>query len=191
MNNIIPTIKYLLLTLKHKWFVLIVGINLNVSIWRLLKHDLSKLSYKELPHYGRQFFGKADQPENFIKCWIHHQNHNDHHWEYWIPRTGHNKCKSPYKDGEPINMPEYAVREMIADWMAAGRAYEGKWPDVFNWEWFIKNHNSMKLHPVTKRTIVTIIKQYAELYNENYNTDKKFSTEMKDTLELLDNYWRS
>jgi len=28
---------------------------------------------------------------------------------------------------------------MILDWMAAARAYEGKWPDFKNWEWLNKN----------------------------------------------------
>lgn len=146
-----PTIKYFWLTLKHKWFVFIAGLTIvkGVSLWRLLTHDISKLGWSELPHYGRQFFGEADDPEGFINCWVHHQNRNDHHWEYWIPRTGHNRCDPPYPDGAPISMPWPAVAEMMADWLGAGRAYEGTWPDVENWTWYDKAHPRMNLHQDT------------------------------------------
>jgi hypothetical protein len=75
-------VKYFWLTLKHKWFVFISGLKLGVPIWRLIKHDWTKFLPSELPHYQRQFFGAADDPRGYIKCWLHHQNSNDHHWEY-------------------------------------------------------------------------------------------------------------
>ncbi len=132
--------RYFLLTLKHKWFVLLAGWRLGgIPLWRLLIHDWSKFLPSELPHYNRQFFGKADDPYGFMKCWLHHQNHNPHHHEYWIPRSGHSRCDPPYPDNKPISMPRWAVREMVADWMAAGRAYEGRWPDFSNWKWLAAN----------------------------------------------------
>ena len=140
---------YFWLILKHKWFVFLAGIRLGCSFWRLLTHDLSKLSLTEYFHYQRQFFGAADDPEGFIQCWVHHQNHNDHHWEYWIPRTGHNRGDLPYPDNEPIPMPMSAVKEMIADWMGAGRAYNGKWPDLNDWTWLKQNRYKMVLHEET------------------------------------------
>lgn len=141
--------KYLILTLKHKWFVFLAGLRTGCPIWRLITHDLSKFLPSELPHYQRQFFGAKDQPYEFIKCWLKHQNRNDHHWEYWIPRTGHSRCIPPYADNEPIYMPFEACQEMVADWMGAGRAYEGKWPDVNNWTWWKENINkiAMNMHP--------------------------------------------
>jgi len=142
--------KYLLLTLKHKWFVLVAGLRLGVPFWRLLVHDLSKLGFAELPHYQRQFFGRADDPVGFVRCWLHHQNRNDHHWEYWIPRTGHNRCTPPHPDNEPLPMPDAAILEMVADWMAAGRAYEGRWADTRTLPWAAKNLGRMNLHRVTK-----------------------------------------
>lgn len=138
--------RYFWLIIKHKWFVFLAGKRCGVSLWRRVTHDLSKFLSCELPHYQRQFFGKADDPEGFIRCWVHHQNHNDHHWEYWIPRTGHNRCAPPYPDNEAIPMPYPAVREMVADWLGAGRAYNGKWPDVYNWKWFDENFDKMVLH---------------------------------------------
>lgn len=151
--------KYLWLIIKHKWFVLLAGFKTKAPLWRLIMHDWTKFLPCELPHYQRQFFGKADNPEGFIKCWIHHQNHNPHHWEYWIPRTGHNRCNPPYPDNSPVEMPEWAVREMIADWMGASRAYEGKWPTEYNWHWFRKNFPKIltNLHPKTRYLIEEIL----------------------------------
>jgi len=159
MNNIIPTLKYLYMTIKHKYFVFVIGLKLDVSIWRLLKHDISKLSYKELPYYGRQFFGDKSQPDEFIKAWIHHQNHNDHHHEYWVPQTGHNRCDPPYPDNIPVEMPKECVREMVADWLEASRAYEGKWPDLHNWKWYNENFDKIRVHPKTKNLIIQLLQE--------------------------------
>jgi len=149
--------KYLLLTIKHRWFVLLAGLKIGVPLWRLLIHDWTKFLPCELPHYNRQFFGKADDPAGFIKCWTHHQNSNPHHWEYWVPRTGHSRCDPPYLDGEPIPMPRWAVLEMVADWCGAGRAYQGKWPNFHDWTWLKENRSKMLLHPVTESRLDAIL----------------------------------
>ena len=147
---------YFLLTIKHKWFVFLAGLKVKAPLLRLLTHDLSKFFPKELPHYQRQFFGAKDDPAGFIACWVHHQNRNDHHWEYWIPRTGHNRCAPPYPDGEPIPMPDGALREMVADWLGAGRAYNGKWPDK-TWPWLNENIQQIRLHPKTLESLKEIV----------------------------------
>ena len=140
-------LKYFWLTCRHKWFVFLAGFGF-VPLWRLLIHDWTKFLPCELPHYNRQFFGKADDPEGFIGAWVHHQNSHQHHWEYWIPRTGHNRCDPPYQDNEPTPMPKWAVKEMVADWMGASRAYDGKWPTK-DWPWFKNAFPKMRLHPAT------------------------------------------
>lgn len=151
--------KYFWLTIKHKWFVLLAGLKTKAPIWRLIIHDWTKFLPCELPHYQRQFFGDKNDPEGFIRCWIHHQNSNMHHWEYWIPRTGHNRCTPPYEDNKPIPMTERAIREMIADWLGAGRAYEGKFPDIRNWTWLNNNWEKINkgLHPKSSALIIDII----------------------------------
>ena len=157
MFDIIESIKYAWLTAKHKWFVLIIGLKIGVPLIRLLKHDISKYSFKELPHYGRQFFGDKSDMCGFIKAWIHHQNHNDHHWEYWIPRTGHNKCTLQHQDNVPVEMPKEAALEMIADWFGAGRAYEGKWPGS-DWPWLNKNFNKIIIHENTRKYVIEVLR---------------------------------
>ena len=159
-NNIeIPCIKYLFLTLKHKWFVFLEGRRTGVGLWRLIIRDWSKFCPSELPHYGKQFFGKADDPKGFVGCWIRHQNRHFHHWEYWIPRTSHNRCMPPYKDNEPVPMSMWAVREMVADWMGASWAYNKKRVDVDNWKWFHAEYPKIRarLHVETRLKIHAVL----------------------------------
>ena len=148
------TLQYLWLTLRHKAFVFRAGLRTGAPIWRLVTHDWSKFTPAEAPHYGRQFFGAADDPLGFSKAWLHHQHLNPHHWEHWIPVTGHNR--GGFSDLEPLPMPMWAVREMVADWMGAGRAYEGAWPDsVRRWDWFQQQWVKVapRMHPLTIRRV--------------------------------------
>ena len=153
------TAKYLILTVKHKWFVIRAGLKTKAPMMRLIIHDWSKFLPSELPHYGRQFFGKADDSEGFARCWLNHQNRNPHHWEYWIPRTGHNRGSPPYPDNEPLPMPNWAVREMVADWLGASRAYDGRWPDVSDWGWFKNAYSKMRLHPTTVIMVEKVLQE--------------------------------
>lgn len=138
-----PTLRYIWLTICHKWFVLLAGLRTKAPVWRLIIHDWTKFTPAEAPHYGRQFFGDKSDPLGFSYAWLHHQRNNPHHWEYWIPITGHNR--GGYGDLEPLPMPEWAVREMIADWMGASRAYEGQWPrSVAGWPWLQANLPAIK-----------------------------------------------
>lgn len=151
--------KYFILTCRHKWFVFLAGLKVGCPLWRLVTHDLSKFLPSELPHYQRQFFGKADDPGGFILCWTRHQNRNDHHWEWWIPRTGHNRCSTPFRDNISIEMNDGAVKEMIADWLGASRAYESKWPNGDDWLWWEKNKAIIlsRLHPITASKVEHVI----------------------------------
>lgn len=143
--------RYAWLTIKHKWFVFVAGISLGVPLWRLMLHDWTKFLPWNLVAYNRQFFGKADRPEQFVRAWLRHQNAHDHHWEWWIPRTGHNRCQPPYPDTEPLPMSVAAVREMVADWMGASRAYEGRWPTAANWPW-LRSHLCLILPHLSRHT---------------------------------------
>lgn len=164
-NPLVFSAKYAWLTLKHKWFVFRAGRELDVPVMRLLKHDLSKFGPHELVHYGRQFFGPKDKPEEFNKCWLHHQNHNDHHWEYWIRRTGHNRATGTETTILPMD-PD-AATEMVADWMGASRAYEGKWPTPGDWPWLKENFNKVQVHPATRLLLEEILEDYA-FFNRPY-----------------------
>lgn len=151
-----PTLSYVWLTIKHKAFVFRAGLRTGAPIWRLIIHDWTKFTLSEAPHYGRQFCGDQGDPLGFSYAWLHHQRNNPHHWEYWIPVTGHNR--GGYKDGQPLPMPKWAVREMVADWMGAGRAYEGRWPEKFDdWTWWHENRDQIRLHPDTQADVADVI----------------------------------
>jgi hypothetical protein len=151
IKNIIPTLRYAAKTIEHKVYVFRAGLKTRAPIWRLVIHDWSKFTPAELPHYGRQFFGDRSDPEGFARAWLHHQNLNPHHWEYWIPREVHERDPGGRGPGQAMEMPEWAVREMIADWMGAGRAYEGAWPGK-DWPWLFANWPRIapRLHPETR-----------------------------------------
>ena len=154
MTVMLPTLKYAWLTCRHKWFVFQAGRRTGAPLWRLVIHDWTKFTLAEAPHYGRQFFGDKSDPDGFALAWLHHQHNNPHHWEYWIPVTGHNRGNGESSDLKPLEMPEWAVREMVADWMGASRAYEGKWPDR-DWPWL--HENWPKIAPrIHRRTQVRV-----------------------------------
>ena len=165
------TLRYMWLTVKHKAFVFRAGLRTDAPLWRLIIHDWSKFTPIEAPHYGRQFFGRADDSLGFSRAWLHHQHHNPHHWEHWIPVTGHNR--GGYDDLEPLPMPEWAVREMVADWLGASRAYEGRWPESSQtWPWFLESWPSIapRLHPGTKALVELVI---AEAFRTNHRPQQK------------------
>lgn len=58
---------------------------------------------------------------------------------------------------QPLPMPEWAVREMVADWMGASRAYSGHWPTAVNWPWWEKNALTINLHPATRAAVEILI----------------------------------
>ena len=128
-------------------------------------HDLSKYGPSEAPHYGRQFFGDKSDPDRFARAWLHHQNVNPHHWEYWISRTwisrtGHDRVS--HLKGS-LRMPLWAVREMVADWMGASRSYSGSWPvDWAGWVWMRENLRSKilpRVHPETRQDILDVMSE--------------------------------
>ena len=147
-------VKYAWLTIKHRWFVLVAGLRLGVPLHLLLLHDLSKFGPYELRAYGRQFFGDESDPLSFSYAWLHHQRTNKHHWEAWVPITGHNR--GGYEDLEPLPMPEQYAREMLADWVGASRAYEGHWP-TGEWSWLHQHWKKLRLHPETRGFLASLI----------------------------------
>lgn len=160
--------QYLKYVAKHKWFVAVASIRLGVPIWRVLLHDWTKFLPSEWRPYAEWFYGynggswyalKKQFKEHptwagpygllisreaaFDRAWNLHQERNDHHWEFWLLSTDDGGTKI-------LPMPDAARREMLADWMGAGRAITGRWEVV---EWYAKNRHKMQLHPDTRTWI--------------------------------------
>lgn len=145
--------KYLSYVLRHKWFVFVAGLKTGAPLWRLIIHDYSKFSRAEWVGYVNRFYGgragledKELDPDEFHIAWTHHWHNNPHHWEHWLV----------IKKGEltPVPMPAHFIREMVADWMGAGRAITGHW-DIK--EWYQKNYANMKLHPLTQIYLTRVL----------------------------------
>jgi hypothetical protein len=58
----------------------------------------------------------------------------------------------------PLEMPERFVREMVADWMGAGRAITGRWEVQ---EWYAKSSPHIILHPSTRARVEDLLKNNA------------------------------
>jgi hypothetical protein len=176
--------------LKHKWYVFTAGRRLRVPFWRLVKHDLSKFSRAEFRAYAEWFYGTKGNHDSFQRAWLHHIHANDHHWEAWIVPEGDERLRVFHTADGPVMipldqpldnvlhtaaelipiivpavtilpMPLVCVREMVADWFAAGKAYNGAWPDPANYTWYRKARDRLELHPDTVMRIGLVLAEAA------------------------------
>ena len=65
--------------LQHKFYVLLAGLYLNVSLWQLIVHDLSKFSKAEFKPYAKYFLDGKVNKEEFMFAWLNHLSVNKHH----------------------------------------------------------------------------------------------------------------
>jgi len=145
--------RYAWLTVRHKYWVFRYGLKVGCPIFRLIMHDMCKFYPSQYPHYQRIFFGDKSNQRGFNIAWLKHQNSQDHHWEYWWQRTGHDRATPRPVNNTPLSMTRGAMLEMISDWMGASRAYdkENKDLDINNWPWLDKHWPKAieHLHPDT------------------------------------------
>lgn len=146
-------LKYLSYVLRHKFFVFQAGLQTGAPLWRLLIHDWSKFLPSEWFPYVRHFYGPvANTPEvgrepwasptklAFNHAWNLHQKRNRHHWQFWLLTMDEGSTWA-------MPMPERYAREMVADWMGAGRAITGRWEAA---AWYQKNREKIRLHDETR-----------------------------------------
>ena len=148
--------RYLKVILKHKWYVFLECVRLGIP-WLGIIHDWSKLTPVEFFGYARKFGqegGKhADSDdEAFRLAWLHHQKANKHHWQYWVVYVPIFRDDFADESKICIPIPDRYRREMLADWIGAGKAYVNASTVV---EWYRKNRHKMYLHPETKTWIET------------------------------------
>ena len=147
-------LKYLSYILRHKWFVFLAGLSTHAPLWRLVIHDWSKFLPCEWCPYVEEFYGAwrtrankypsdDDIHRRFDAAWLHHQHLNPHHWQHWVLREDSGKLKV-------LEMPERLWREMVADWMGAGRAITGHWEVE---AWYARNRETIQLAPDTRRKV--------------------------------------
>ena len=110
--------------------------------WRGIKHDLSKYRPREFFAYARYFDGdrRTNDPA-FDRAWLFHQCSNDHHWQWWCV---------PHDEGDGFEVHEMSAsarKEMLCDWVGAGRAYNGATDSL---EWYTANRDRLQLHISTR-----------------------------------------
>lgn len=153
-----PYLKYLA---RHKWYVLLAGLRLGPPpgrlagvrwLVRLLLHDWSKLLPDEWGPYADYFYGppvegcppcKAAREAAFARAWLRHQHRAPHHFQHWVLRGDDGTVRA-------LPMDPFALREMVADWLGAGRALRGKWGAR---GWYLENSHRICLHEASRAEV--------------------------------------
>ncbi len=149
----LPHLRYLAYVLRHKWHVFVACRSLHVPLWQALIHDWTKFLPCEWFLYVQRFGGAAPiqhdhKNDAFDQAWNHHQKSNRHHWQYWVLVTERDVSRV-----RALAIPPHYAREMVADWIGAGRA-QGK-PDVA--AWYTANAAKMVLHDHTRALVEELI----------------------------------
>ena len=125
--------KHLILVLKHKWHVFRLCCMAGIP-WRGLVHDLSKFSPTEFFESVKYYSGTrspidACKEKNGVSyAWLHHKARNKHHYAYWQDNFD--------KGTTHLNMPDKYVKEMVCDYLGAGKAYrKDKFSFQEEYEW--------------------------------------------------------
>ena len=146
-------IQYLWYVVKHKWYVFLECRKQGI-IWLGITHDWSKFLPSEWFPYVNFFYGEPKKdirdetgyykPYNtgdvkFDFAWLLHQKRNKHHWQYWILAQDDGKTMV-------FNIPRKYRKEMLADWIGAGKAQGTPNTKI----WYEKNKDKMALHKATR-----------------------------------------
>ena len=130
--------------------------------WQGFTHDFSKFTLTELIPSVRYYQGTASpigaerREKGYSEAWLHHKAKNKHHWEYWVEFRD---------DGTEyyVKMPMNYVKEMLCDWLSAGKTYNRTtWQPNYPLEYFRKHESYYKLHPETKAFALKVLHMFAE-----------------------------
>lgn len=133
--------------------------------WRGIVHDLSKYSPTEFFESARYWTGthspieEAKREKGYSLAWLHHRGRNPHHWAYWADNFSEGLTIYP--------MPKDDFVEMVCDFLAAGRAYQG---ENFSYSsertWWLKEREGgcSGMNPINKQMLDIIFSdlEYAE-----------------------------
>lgn len=170
-------LKHLKLVISHKHYVFLASIECGIPLQGLF-HDLSKFSFIELFNSAKYYTGNRSPIDNekdekgYSYAWLHHRGRNPHHWEYWIDNLS--------SGGVALKMPLKYVKEMICDWIGAGKAY-----DFENWNYDVPfkrfvslyNQGKIKIHLDTYKLIFNVLQEYGKTGNKLKNIFKKYESD--------------
>ena len=141
--------------------------------YELVNHDMSKFSEDEYYAYDNYFYPDENGIDNedkgtielaeklFEYAWLHHQNTNRHHWQYWV-LIGDD-------DGiNPLSMPFMDICEMVADW--GSFAYQKKDGSGLI-KWYESHKDKMILHETTRMHVEELVPKLASAINEHFKEE--------------------
>lgn len=150
--------KYLKYVAIHKYHVFVECAKQGIPLQGII-HDWHKFLPSEFMPYYRHFYGDIHRgrdesgyykptdtgdPE-FDYAWLMHVSRGRHHWQFWILPCDEDGTGTP-TDMKVYEMPLKYRKEMLADWIGAGKA-QGTKGVQFWWE---KNKGKMILGPETR-----------------------------------------
>ena len=142
--------------MTHKKWVFYFARKLGIG-WQGFWHDMSKFSPTEFLESVKYYTGTSSpidackKANGYSMAWLHHKGRNPHHYEYWQDNFD--------RGGEALQMPKKYVKEMICDYLAAGKAYmKDEFTFQAEWQWWEnKNKNKIAMHPENWNVINTIL----------------------------------
>ncbi len=88
--------------------------------------------------------------KEFDFAWLLHQKRNRHHWQWWILPEDEGGVKI-------LEIPEKYLKEMLCDWIGAGKAQGFHSPKndplQETRKWWDSNNHKMQLHPNTRKIL--------------------------------------
>jgi len=156
----------------HKFYVFIYCCKFGIPVQGIF-HDLSKFSPTEFFESVKYYTGDSSPIDNckkvngYSRAWLHHRGRNKHHWEYWV---------DDFDKGMDYKLMPFKYNlEMICDFIAAGRVYNGKTFSIDNEnEWWKANRDKKLMHFVNK-ALVDFVFAYFSLHKE-LPTKKRLKT---------------
>ena len=133
-------------------------------------HDASKYSFEEYGAYD-EFFYPSDRsrvgsdPERkraFDYAWLHHQNTNKHHWQYWVLINDNEGIKA-------LEIPKEYVIEMVSDWGAF--AYLKK-DGQHLIDWYKANKDQQIINPTTRDLVNLLVYELAVKIDEEFRKEE-------------------
>ena len=121
--NLANFLKHFKKVCTHKYWVFRYCVKAGIPLQGVL-HDMSKFSPVEFFESVKYYQGTsspidaAKKVNGYSEAWMHHKGRNKHHYEYWQDNFDNG--------GVALEIPMKYKKEMICDYVGAGRAYFGK-----------------------------------------------------------------
>jgi hypothetical protein len=153
--------------LVHKYYVWIFGQALRVTPWRLLIHDWTKLLPIQLNGYVDYHKNNAIVTESTYRAIHDHFRRESHHWNHHVVMLDNGDLSKEYSV-VCLPMKDQDIREMVADWAAAGLTKKGRY-DLPGY--YAKKKHAILLHAETREKV----ERYIDLLTYDRKLHRKIS----------------